>query len=165
MTVADSIAFNMKESTMINKHHDKLAYIHNAQTAAAEAEQETTSSRQLTGPSGQTLEVGEVVRTQFENGDLVLVHWENDRTLIHAPWDELFPRYHLTGDNGMSSGFLVNDPHNEAVVIFPHMAMIPFDVDGDKELGEIVIPYGSVLAIAKLISKKELSSETNEEVA
>lgn len=98
---------------------------------------------------GNPIMTGDEVRAQFKDGDIIIVFWDDPRTLSYAPWD--FWCAELTESTGMSVGFIFDNPDFNEIVVHPHSADIPFADEEDQELGEVAIPYSSVREIRVLL--------------
>ena len=96
----------------------------------------------------------EAVRASFRDGDLVLIQWNDPRTLTRAPWDMWCGE--LIDCVGTSVGFIHDQPEYGVVMLQPHLAKIPFDDDNDWELGGVWIPYTSIKTIRRLLSTCEV---------
>jgi hypothetical protein len=97
-----------------------------------------------------TLDSIEALRSTFEDGDMVLVEWVDPRTLLRAPWDPWCDTDNIRAVFGASIGLIFDLPDENAVLVQPHEAEIPFGDERDEEHGQILIPYSSIYHIRRL---------------
>src|SRR5262249_16094367 len=99
------------------------------------------------------------LRSQFDDGDLVVVAWRDTRTLIAAPWDQSYYPHELQLGPGLSAGFIFNYPDLEMIVVFPHFPNVAIDYEGEgMKLVEIRIPYGPFHSVNRLATTSDLLS-------
>jgi hypothetical protein len=146
-----------------NKHQDNVVYIHNARPLTAEEHSKTTPAQRLQDPLSDTVNIGDYLRAQFEDGDLGVVAWKDARNLLACPWGQVHYPYELQSGSALSAGFMFNYPDLEKIVVFPHLLNVPIET-GPTDLGQIHIPYGSVHSVTRLASTSKLGNDEQKEV-
>jgi hypothetical protein len=101
-------------------------------------------------PPEMTSSTIRALRSSFDGGDMVAVEWYDARTFRRAPWDPWCDKEKMEPNVGHSLGFIYDSPEEMSVVIEPHCVPGSLVERGDNAVGEVIIPYCSIICIYHL---------------